>query len=70
MKRLLSKSLIVLAKSELKDGVISRISKAVNNEQCWHLRSVDESKIVDAVCHFRDGGKKEYSLKRRDWFLN
>lgn len=65
MKRILPKSLIDLAKSELRDSIISRISKEINESQCWHLKSVDGSKIVDAVCHFRDRGKSRIFFKAK-----
>lgn len=59
MKRLLSKSLVDQARRELSQGVLSRIIINANHNCCWHLKSIDGSKIVDAVCHFRERGTKK-----------
>lgn len=65
MKRQLPKSLVDQAKVDLRKKVIKRIVKKANNKGCWHLKSVDGSKIVDAVCHFRDKGTKKIFFKAR-----
>ena len=59
MKRLIPRFLIDKAKSDLREKVLSRIVRKANNKDCWHLKSVDESKIVDAVCHFSEKGTKK-----------
>jgi hypothetical protein len=65
MKRLLSKHLIDQAKVDLKDQIISRIIKDANDRACWHLKSVDGSKTVDAVCYFRKNGTGRIFFKAR-----
>ena len=65
MKRLLPKSLVDQAKADLREKVIKRIVKNANNRSCWHLNSIDGSKIVDAVCHFRDKGTKKIFFKAK-----
>ncbi len=56
MKRRLPKSVVDQAKFDLREKIIKRIVKGANSKGCWHLKSVDGSKIIDAVCHFRDKG--------------
>jgi hypothetical protein len=63
MKRQLSKSLVDQAKTDLREKIIKRIIKDANDKGCWYLKSVDGSKIVDAVCHFRDKGTKKIFFK-------
>ena len=63
MKRQISKSLVDQAKLDLREKIIKRIVKDANSKGCWHLKSVNESKIVDAVCHFRDRGTKKIFFK-------
>lgn len=65
MKRQLSKFLVDQAKLDLREKIIKRIVKDVSAKGCWHLKSVNESKIVDAVCHFRDRGTKKIFFKAR-----
>jgi len=65
MKRLLSKSLVDQAKRDLSQQVLSRIIINANNNGCWHLKSVDGRKIVDAVCHFRESGTKKIFFKAK-----
>jgi hypothetical protein len=65
MKRQLSKSLVDQAKADLREKVIKRIVKNAHDRSCWHLNSIDGSKIVDAVCHFRDKGTKKIFFKAR-----
>ncbi len=65
MKRQLPKSLVDQAKADLREKVMKRIVKNANNRSCWHLNSIDGSKIVDAVCHFREKGTKKIFFKAR-----
>lgn len=65
MKRQLSKALVDQAKADLREKVIKRIVKDANDKGCWHLKSIDGSKIVDAVCHFRDKGTKKIFFKAK-----
>jgi len=65
MKRLLPKSLVDQAKEELKENFISRIIKNVNEQGCWHLKSVDRKKIVDFICHFSERGTKKIFFKAK-----
>ena len=65
MKRQLSKSLVDQAKLDLREEIIKRIVKDANYKGCWNLKSVNGSKIVDAVCHFRDRGTKKIFFKAR-----
>lgn len=65
MKRQLSKFLVDQAKLDLREKIIKRIVKDVSAKGCWHLKSVDGSKIVDAVCHFRDRGTKRIFFKAK-----
>lgn len=65
MKRLLPKSVIDHAKIDLYKQVLPRIVKNANNNECWHLKSVDGYKIVDAVCHFSNKGKTKIFFKAK-----
>lgn len=65
MKRQLSKSLVDQAKADLREKVIKRIIKNANDESCWHLNSIDGSKVVDAVCHFSEKGTKKIFFKAK-----
>lgn len=65
MKRRLPKSVVDQAKFDLREKIIKRIVKNVSAKGCWHLKSVDGSKIIDAVCHFRDKGKKKIFFKAK-----
>ena len=54
MKRQISKSLVDQAKLDLRERIIKRIVKDANSKGCGHLKSVNESKIVDAVEEYLD----------------
>jgi hypothetical protein len=65
MKRLIPKSEVEKAKRELGDNFLSRILTNVNKKECWHLSSVDGSKIVDSVVHFSEKGTKKIFFKAK-----
>ena len=65
MKRRLPKSVVDQAKFDLREKIIKRIVKNVSSKGCWHLKSVDGSKIIDAVCHSIDKGKKKIFFKAK-----
>jgi NUMOD3 motif len=65
MKRLLPKAEVDRAKQELRDDFISRIIKDINDKACWHLKSVDGSKVVDAIVHFSERGTKKIFFKAK-----
>jgi len=65
MKRRLPKSVVDQAKFDLREKIIKRIVKGANSKGCWHLKSVDGSKIIDAVCHSIDKGKKKIFFKAK-----
>ena len=65
MKRLIPKVEIDKAKKELRDSFISRIIKDVNAKGCWHLKSIEKSKIVDFIVHFSERGTKKIFFKAK-----
>ena len=65
MKRLLPKTLVDKAKTDLRDVFISRIIKNTDEKGCWHLKSADGSKLVDFLCHFRERGTKKIFFKAK-----
>ena len=65
MKCLIPKVEIDKAKKELRDSFISSIIKDVNAKGCWHLKSIEKSKIVDFIVHFSERGTKKIFFKAK-----
>ncbi|MCE3232594.1 MAG: hypothetical protein K0R98_851 [Rickettsiaceae bacterium] len=66
MKRQIPKAEVDKAKEELRDAFISRIIRDVNDNGCWHLKSIVKSKeVVDFIIHYSHKGTKRIFFKAK-----